>query len=125
MAQEGTLILNLGFAKNDAVFGARPRPITIPFDVAGDHAIQQIFTVGTSDMVLDIENVGTPAYIFFHNLDASSDIKLGGDGSTYPNKVRKGGSGYAILEWNGTDTPDIHAIATPGSADLEALILPL
>jgi len=80
-----------------------------------------IFTIGSTDTVLDIENVGTPGYIFFFNPDLTSSVALGDDGSSYPNKLRTNG-GVGLVEWNGAA---IHAIASPGGADIEALILPV
>ncbi len=121
MANEGLINLNLSSSKNGAQFQFRLRPISILFDIAGSYPIQQIFTVGTADTVIDLENVGTPGFILFHNLSLVSDIKLGADGSSYPNWARKGGSGYGMVEWNGAA---IHALAPEAPADLEVLILP-
>ncbi len=121
MANEGSLSLNLSFNKGGAQFNARPRVITPSFDVAGNYPIQQIFTIGSTDTVIDLENVGTPGYVFFHNLDNASDVTFGSNGTSYPGKLRKGGGGYALYEHNGAA---IHMIASPGGADVECLILP-
>ncbi len=126
MANEGTLALNLSASKNGPQFNFRPRTINPLFDIAGmlnggNYPIHQVFTIGTTDTVIDLENVGTPGFILFFNTSLTSDIKLGADGSSYPNFARKGGSGYGLVEWNGAA---IHALAVAAPADLEMLILP-
>ncbi len=121
MANEGIATFNLKFTKGGAQFNARPQSISPSFDVAGSYAIQQIFTIaaGTAVTALDLENVGTPGYVFFHNM-GGAPIILGNNAVSFPNRIRP--DGYALVEWNGAN---IYAQAAGTSAcDLEALILP-
>jgi hypothetical protein len=121
MSNEGVVNLALSFSKRGASFQSTPDSEALRthrFDVTGNYAIQQIFSVGTTDTVLDLENVGVPGYVFFHNLSLSNQVLFGGDGSSYPGKLRP--DGYAILEFG---SADIHMIAST-NCNVEALILP-
>jgi hypothetical protein len=126
MANEGALIFNLTLNptsdSSPASFQARPRQQTYQFDVSGSDAIQRIFTIGTTDTVLDLSAVGQPGYIFFHNTDPTNFVTFGDDGTRYPGNLRANG-GIAILEWN-QSSPNIHMIADTAPCDVEALIFP-
>ncbi len=121
MANEGVVNLALSFVKRGLSFQSTPDDEALRthrFDVNSQYATQRIFTIGTTDTVLDLANVPAPSYCFFHNLSLSNPILIGGDGSSYPITVRPGG--YGLLEFS---TADIHAIAGT-NCNLEALILP-
>jgi len=120
MAKEGTLSINLRFAKGAVSFNFRPAVISPQFDVAGNNPLQTIYSIGLTDTVLDLLNVGTPGYVVLHNLDAVSTQFVGNDGVNYPTRLKPGD--FAAYRFNGAN---IHAITVGStSSSLEALILP-
>ena len=120
MSLEGTFVFNLSaILSNGGTFTARQRNTTDQFDIAGKYAVHRIFTIGTADTVLDIENIPTPGYIFFFNTDAVNQANFGADGTQYP--VGAPPRRFGVTPWNGAA---IHGKAPAAPVDVEMLILP-
>lgn len=69
---ELSISLNLTFSKNGAQLQRQPAVPLI--DVAGNTAIQNIATIGTSDESLALGDVTTPGYLLAHNLEAFVEV---------------------------------------------------
>lgn len=86
---------------------------------AGDHFIQNLADIGTTEETLPKGDVGTIGYVAFRNKDASNYVEIGASAGVYAFKLGPGK--YAgPMAWTGEN---IYAKANGAPVKLEYLIV--
>jgi len=115
MANEVTISGTLRYAKSKA---AASLSTAYSATQAGDKYQAGVQTVGTSEEVLDKNDVGTIGYLGVRNTDATNFVQLGAIAANYSVKLLPGEG--AIMPWKASN---VYVKANVASIDLEYLMI--
>lgn len=90
---------------------------TAIISITGTKYVVGVQSIGTSDEVVAIDDIGTAGFCLVKNLDSSNYIEIGADGTTYPIKLLAGE--FALFRINGT----LHAKANTAACNLQKAII--
>jgi hypothetical protein len=115
MADELNLVLSINFSKGNAEIS---RSISKDVTITGDAYNSAVQSIGTSEEeVAQGAEVGTPGFVFVHNMDATNYIEIGSTTGVYDIKLKAGE--WAIYRHN---SATIYAKANTGACLLEYII---
>ena len=99
MASELRITLpTISYLKNGITINITPPINPMLADVTGENSMNDVVTLSTSNTALSKGNISSIGYVFFKNLDATNNILIGSDGTTYPMMLKPGE--YAFFRWN-------------------------
>jgi hypothetical protein len=115
MANEVTVSATLRYALNRA---AASLSTSYSATQSGDKYQAGVQTVGTSEEVLDKNDVGTIGYLGIRNTDATNFVQLGALAANYSVKLLPGEG--AVIPWKAAN---VYVKANVASVDLEYLMI--
>lgn len=120
MANELQVGVNYRFEKNAAIVDGSA---TITADVAGDHFVNAVQTIGATPEAIAMGDVdpGGSYYLYLRNLDDTIAITLAHTGNDPVLELQPGD--VALVRWYGVNDGGPFATAASSTADLEYAVI--